>query len=73
MNTLTRRYTDEAITFIKSHRKEPFFVYLPHTMPHTRLGVSKAFRGTSRRWYNGSVKPEEQAREEIDRLLAKCG
>src|SRR5699024_2734351 len=45
--TLTRRYTDEAIDFIDDHADEPFFVYLPHTMPHIPLHVEEGFRGTS--------------------------
>lgn len=44
---LTRRYTDEAMRFIDEHRDEPFFVYLPHTMPHIPLHVEEEFRGTS--------------------------
>lgn len=44
---LTERYTDEAIDFIKRNAKRPFFLYLPHTMLHTPLGVSKRFQGTS--------------------------
>lgn len=55
MNTLTRRYTDEAIKFIEKHKDEPFFVYVPHTMPHTRLGASKKFRGKSPRGLYGDV------------------
>ena len=45
----TRRYTDEAIAFIQRSKDKPFFVFIPHTMPHTRLGVSEKFRGTSAR------------------------
>lgn len=45
---LTRRYTDEAITFIEKNQDGPFFLYLPHTMLHNPLGVSKEFVGTSR-------------------------
>ncbi|MCH7725177.1 MAG: sulfatase-like hydrolase/transferase, partial [Planctomycetes bacterium] len=67
MNTLTRRYSDAAITFIERHRKEPFFVYLPHTMPHTRLGVSKAFRGKSKRGLYGDV--IEEIDHETGRLI----
>ena len=37
--TITRRYTDKAISFIKAHKKDPFFVYLPHSMPHKPLFV----------------------------------
>lgn len=41
--TLTKRYTEEAVKFIKEERKEPFFLYLPHTMVHLPLAVSKEF------------------------------
>ncbi|MBQ17277.1 MAG: arylsulfatase [Planctomycetaceae bacterium] len=46
-NTLTRRYTEEAIRFITAHRDKPFFVYLPHTMPHIPLFVGPEFSGKS--------------------------
>jgi arylsulfatase A-like enzyme len=44
---LSRLYTDEAIRFIGEHRQRPFFVYLPHTMLHVPLGVSREFQGKS--------------------------
>ena len=47
-NELTRRYTDEAIAFIRKNRRRPFFLYLPHTMLHKPLGVSAEFRGLSK-------------------------
>ena len=37
--TITRRYTDHAVDFIKTHQDEPFFVYLAHSMPHIPLYV----------------------------------
>ncbi len=37
--TITRRYTDKAINFIEANRARPFFVYLPHSMPHIPLYV----------------------------------
>lgn len=46
-STLTKRYTEEAIKFMRSHRAEPFFVYLPHSMVHNPLAASEAFRGKS--------------------------
>ncbi len=55
MATLTRRYTDEAIGFIEKHRETPFFLYLAHTMPHTRLAASADFRGKSERGLYGDV------------------
>jgi arylsulfatase A len=41
--TITKRYTEEAIRFINEKRDTPFFLYLPHTMVHLPLAVSKAF------------------------------
>ena len=55
LSTLTKRYTDEAIAFIARHREQPFFVYIPHTMPHTRLDASKQFKGKSKRGLYGDV------------------
>lgn len=55
MATLTRRYTDEAIGFIRENQNQPFFVYIPHTMPHTRLDASAKFKGRSKRGLYGDV------------------
>jgi arylsulfatase A-like enzyme len=46
--TLTERYTEEAIRFIRRNRDRPFFLYLPHTFPHRPLHASERFRGRSR-------------------------
>ncbi|NBP80584.1 arylsulfatase, partial [bacterium] len=53
--TITRRYTEEAVQFIKEHREEPFFLYMPHSMPHVPLFRSDAFAETSRRGLYGDV------------------
>ena len=37
--TITRRYTDKAIEFVKANQDKPFFLYLPHSMPHIPLYV----------------------------------
>ena len=37
--TVTRRYTDKAIEFVKENKDRPFFLYLPHSMPHIPLYV----------------------------------
>ena len=45
---LTRWYTEHAVQFI--HRwagKKPFFLYVPHTMPHVPIYCSDRFRGIS--------------------------
>ena len=43
--TLTKRYTDRALDFIERSAKaeRPFFLYLPHAMPHKPLAVSEDF------------------------------
>lgn len=43
--TLTKRYTQRALDFIeRSHHKgTPFFLYLPHAMPHKPLAASEEF------------------------------
>ena len=45
--TQTKRYTEEVIKFIKANKDKPFFVYLPHTMPHLPIFASEQFRGKS--------------------------
>ena len=45
--TLTKRYAEETIAFIKENKDRPFFVYLPHTFPHTPLYASEDFEGKS--------------------------
>jgi arylsulfatase A len=63
---LTTWYTEHAVRFITAHQAEPFFLYLPHSMPHVPLHVSEKFRGQSdqglygdvimvRRWLPGAV------------------
>lgn len=42
--TITKRYTEESIKFIKANKEKPFFLYLPHTMPHLPLAVSEKFK-----------------------------
>ena len=37
--TVTRRYTDRAVEFITENKDQPFFLYLPHSMPHIPLYV----------------------------------
>ena len=53
--TLTERYTEEAIRFITANKGRPFFLYLPHTMPHYPLHISKRFKGKSKGGLFGDV------------------
>jgi arylsulfatase A len=67
-STITRRYTDEGIAFIKSHREQPFLLYLAHNMPHMPLFRSKEFEGRSQRGVYGDAIEEIDAN--VGRIIA---
>ncbi len=66
--TLTKRYTDEGIAFIKAHRNGPFFLYLAHNLPHVPLFRSKEFEGKSQRGLYGDA--VEEIDSNVGRLLS---
>jgi len=53
--TITRRYTEQAVKFIRAHNAQPFFVYLPHSLPHVPLFRGTEFAGKSARGLYGDV------------------
>jgi arylsulfatase len=57
-STLTTRYTKKAVEFIEKNKTKPFFLYVPHSMPHVPLGVSDRFRGKSKQGLYGDVMME---------------
>jgi arylsulfatase A len=57
-NTLTKRYNEAAVDFIKEQGDEPFFLYLAHNLPHVPLFASEDFLGTSKRGLYGDVLQE---------------
>ena len=44
---LTTWYTERAVSFMERNRERPFFLYVPHAMPHVPLFVSSKFQGRS--------------------------
>jgi arylsulfatase A-like enzyme len=56
--TLTRRYTQAAVEFIREKKAGPFFLYLAHTMPHVPLFASEGYLGKSPRGLFGDVVEE---------------
>ncbi len=56
--TITKRYTEETIRFIKKNKDKPFFIYLAHNLPHVPLFASKDFLGKSERGLYGDVVEE---------------
>lgn len=43
----TRRFTERAVSFIEKHKRNPFFLYVPHVMPHVPIFASEKFKGKS--------------------------
>jgi len=71
-SNVTTRYTEEALNFIKEHRKDPFFLYVAHTMPHVPLFVSEKYDGTSKQGMYGDVIQEiDWSVGEIVKMLEK--
>lgn len=52
---LTKLYTEKAVEFITVNKDKPFFLYLPHTMPHVPIYSSDKFRGYSNSGVYGDV------------------
>jgi len=72
--TLTQRYTDEAVRFIKRNKDRPFFVYVPYSMVHVPLFASKRFHGKSARGlYGDTVEEIDWSAGEILANLRKFG
>lgn len=56
---LCRRFTEEAVQFIRKHREDPFFVYLPHAFVHAPRKATESF-------LKNSETVEEAQVEEVD-------
>ncbi|MEQ9441506.1 MAG: sulfatase-like hydrolase/transferase [Cyclobacteriaceae bacterium] len=52
---LTTWYTEQAVDFIERNKDEPFFVYVPHSMPHAPIFCSDKFEGKSETGLYGDV------------------
>jgi arylsulfatase A-like enzyme len=51
----TRRFTERAIDFIERNSANPFFLYMPHIMPHVPIFASDRFKGRSQAGLYGDV------------------
>ncbi len=73
-STITRRYTEEAVQFINRHKDRPFFLYLPHTMPHFPLHAGESFAGRSEHGaYSDVVEELDWSTGEILRCVSELG
>ena len=53
--TITKRFSDKAVEFIKNNKEDNFFIYLAHNLPHIPLYASDDFLGKSKRGLYGDV------------------
>jgi len=73
-STLTRRYTSEAVRWIRENRTTPFFLYLAYNMPHVPLFASPDFAGRSARGkYGDAVEELDWSVGEVMRALEEAG
>ena len=72
-NTITKRYTEEAIRFINEKRDEPFFLYLPHTMVHVPLAVSEAFNNPDKKLITNAIEEVDWSVGEILKSVKEAG
>jgi len=52
---LTTKITELAVDFINRNKNNPFFLYVPHPMPHQPIAVSEKFKGKSELGLYGDV------------------
>jgi arylsulfatase A-like enzyme len=51
----TKRFTERAVDFIERNTMRPFFLYIPHVMPHVPIFASDKFKGRSGSGLYGDV------------------
>ena len=52
---LTKKITAKAVDFINKNKDTPFFLYIPHPMPHQPIAASEMFLGKSELGLYGDV------------------
>ncbi|HUQ95777.1 MAG TPA: sulfatase [Bryobacteraceae bacterium] len=57
-DSLTRRFTEQAVEFINRNSETPFFLYLAYSAPHIPLAPGAAFRDKSGQGIYGDVVAE---------------
>ncbi len=71
--TLTQRYTAEAIRLINANKDKPFFLYLPHAMPHVPLHVSADFKGRTKTLFGDVMEELDWSVGEVLKTVKNAG
>jgi arylsulfatase len=70
----TQRFTERAVAFIERHKAEPFFLYVPHVMPHVPIFASEKWRGKSGvGLYADVVQELDDSVGQIVDAVSRCG
>lgn len=75
-DTLTKRYTEEAVTYIEKNKDRPFFLYLPHAVPGSSITAfaSEEFRKRSQNGiYGACIEELDWSMGELFAALKKNG
>ncbi len=67
VQSLTERYADEAIRFLRMNRSRPFFLYFSHTLPHPPINLPPRARRPDRSVYEDAITHMD---EQTGRVLA---
>lgn len=57
-DNLTKRVTQRAVQFIKEHKDESFFLYVPHPIPHGPVAASKEIKKVYAKELESGVKAD---------------
>ena len=71
--TLCRRFTEQAVRFIRKHRKEPFFVYVPHAFVHGPRRASPRFMKPGKSVEQAQVEEVDWSVGEILKAVREAG
>ena len=72
--SVTERYTEEAVTFIRENADRPFFLYFAHTYVHNPLFVPEVFERQSENGVLGAaVAHIDWSLAMLEYELERCG
>lgn len=73
VETITERYADETIAFLRANRAGPFFLYLSHTIPHPPLNLPERVRHLERPIYDDAIEHMDEQTGRILKVIDELG
>jgi arylsulfatase A-like enzyme len=70
---LTTWYTERTVSFIEKNKDHPFFIYLPHAMPHVPLYASDKYAGKTPTVYGDIISEIDWSVGQILDALKRTG